>query len=192
MIKANYADKSIVIDILSESFDTNKSINYVAKQDEKRLERIRNLMDYSFELCYLFGDVYLSDDKNGCLLVLYPDKKKTNLKTILLDLKLAISCIGLGRIFKVLERETKIKKHHPKTPIYYLWFIGVKPSAQKQGIGSSLLQEAIKESKNQGKDIYLETSTLPNLPWYKKFGFNIMTELDLTYKLYILKRESLT
>lgn len=29
MIKANYSDKSLVVDILSESFDSNKSVNYV-------------------------------------------------------------------------------------------------------------------------------------------------------------------
>lgn len=191
MIKAYYADKTIVLDILSESFDLNKSVNYVAKQDKDRLKRIRNLMDYSFEMCYLFGDIYLSEDKTGCLLVLYPDKKKTTLKTILLDLKLAISCIGLSRIAKVLERESKIKVHHPKTPISYLWFIGVKSDAQKKGVGTKLLQEVIEESKLQYRDVYLETSTLTNIPWYEKFGFEIISELELTYKLFILKREHL-
>jgi ribosomal protein S18 acetylase RimI-like enzyme len=190
MIKANYTDKSLVIDIVSESFDKNKSVNYVAKQDQNRFKRIRNLMDYSFEVCYLFGEIYLSDDKTGCLLMLYPEKKKTTLKTIFLDFKLAISCVGLSGVSKVLTRESKIKKHHPKSPIYYLWSIGVKPEVQRKGIGSKLLQQAIQESKRQHRDIYLETSTLTNLPWYQKFGFNILVELDLTYKLYILKRES--
>jgi len=190
MIKANYEDKSLVVEILSQSFDANKSINYVAKQDKNRLKRIRILMDYSFEVCYLFGDIYLSEEKDGCVLVLYPEKKKTSFKTILLDIKLATTCIGLGRILKVLKRETEIKKHHPNTLIYYLWFLGVKPNAQKKGVGSKLLNEAIQESESMNRTIYLETSTLTNIPWYQKFGFAIIHELDLTYKLFILKRES--
>ena len=137
----------------------------------------------------MFGDVYLSENRRGCMLVLYPEKKKTNLKTIWLDLKLAITCIGLTRIGNVLERETKIKKYHPKTGIYYLWFIGVKSSEQKKGTGSSLVEYAIKESERQEKDIYLETSTLPNIHWYQKFGFEIIHELALSYKLFILKRD---
>ena len=191
MIKAQYTDRSVVIDILSDSFDTNKSVNYIVKQDEKRRIRIRNLIGYSFDVCYLFGEIYLSEDKNGCALILLPDKKKVTFKSVLLDIKLIFSGIGLARIATILERETQIKKYHPKTPIYYLWFIGVKTNAQRKGIGSTLLKEIIKESILNKRDIYLETSTLENIPWYQKFGCELFQELDLTYKLFILKRRSL-
>ena len=168
MIKAKYTDKSLVVDILSRSFDTNRSVNYVTKQDKNRLIRIRNLMEYSFEICSLFGEIYLSEDRNGCVLLLIPDRKKITLKSFLLDLKLTLSCIGFSRIVNVLEREWKIKKHHPKIPIYYLWFIGVNPNTQNEGIGSTLIDEIINESILHKRDIYLETSTLRNIPWYQK------------------------
>lgn len=192
MIKASYSDKPLVVDILSDSFDANKSVNYVVKQEKlnsKRKERIRKLMEYSFDVCYLFGEIYLSEDKKACALILLPDKKKTTFKSILLDAKLALSCIGLSRIFKVLERESKIKSHHPKTPIYYLWFIGVNPNDQNKGVGSALLKEVIKESTLHKRTIYLETSTLKNIPWYQKFGFEVFKELDLSYKLFLIKRD---
>jgi len=189
MKNANYEDKSLVTDILTKSFDTNQSVNYIAKQDRKRLKRIRALMDYSFEVCYLFGDVFLSDDRKACALILYPDKKKTTLKSILLDIKLILSCIGVENIKKAIARESKIKQLQPKELMYYLWFIGVDPEHQNEGIGSILLDEIINDSKNKQRPIYLETSTLKNLPWYKKYGFQIYNELDLSYKLFFLKRE---
>ncbi len=191
MIKATYTDKTVVIDILSASFDTNKSVNFVAKQDSKRKERIRLLMDYSFEICYMFGDVYLSDDRKACALVLFPERKKKNIKTILLDAKLALGCIGITRIGQVLKRETLIKSNHPKTPMYYLWFLGVNPDAQKRGRGSDLIKYVIQKSVEEKRDIYLETSTLTNIPWYEKFGFKVVKELDLGYTLYIFKRDFL-
>jgi len=189
MKNADYKDKNLVIDILTKSFDTNQSVNYIAKQDGKRLKRIRALMDYSFEVCYMFGDVFLSDDRKACALILYPDKKKTTLKSILLDIKLIFSCIGVENIKKALVRESKIKQLQPKTTMYYLWFIGVDPEHQNEGIGSVLLDEIINDSKNKQRPIYLETSTLKNLPWYKKYGFQIYNELELSYKLFFLKRE---
>ena len=100
MIKAEYHDKSLVVDILTKSFDTNQSVNYIVKQDEKRIHRIGALMDYSFEVCYMFGDVFLSDEKKACALVLYPDKKKTTLKSMLLDARLILSCVGIRNIKK--------------------------------------------------------------------------------------------
>ncbi len=189
MVRANYKDKERILDILASSFEENKSVNYIIKQDGKRVDRIRNLMDYSFEVCYRFGDVFLSDDRKGCALIVFPNKKKTTLKSILLDIKLVFSCIGLFNVKKAMDRELKIKKLHPEEAMYYLWFIGVDPNEQNKGIGSSLLMDVIKQGELKNRSIYLETSTIKNIPWYKKFGFKIYNELDLGYKIFFLKRE---
>ena len=114
MIRASKEDKKRVIDILASSFDDNKSVNYIIKQDPKRVQRISALMAYSFDICQAFGDVFLSDDKNGCALILLPDKKKTTFRSISLDVKLAISAIGLSNIKKAMSREAAINKIHPE------------------------------------------------------------------------------
>jgi ribosomal protein S18 acetylase RimI-like enzyme len=186
-VDANH--KSLVVDILIKSFDDNKSVNYVVKQDGNRYGRIRGLMDYSFNVCNAFGDVWMSDDDQACALVLYPDKKRLTLSAIMWDAKLALSVIGLTRVGQVLSRESKIKSFHPKEPFSYLWFIGVSPELQNKGRGSQLLEEIIRESDGSGRSIYLETSVNRNLPWYKKHGFEVFHSLDLTYKLYMLRRE---
>lgn len=185
---ADYTDKNRIIEILAKSFDTNQSVNYIVQQDEKRSGRIRALMDYSFEVCYAFGKVFLSEDRSACALILFPDQKRTTPKSIWLDIKLILSCVGLGNINKALARESKIKKLQPDKSMYYLWFIGVDPAHQHSGVGTRLLDEVIEDSKHEKKPIYLETSTLANLPWYKKFGFTQYDELDLGYKLFFLKR----
>jgi len=188
MKKVDYCDKKLIVNILSNSFDSNQSVNYIVKQDKKRVKRIRSLMDYSFEVCAMFGKVLLSDDRKACALVLYPDRKRTTLKSIWLDLKLIFNCIGLSNVFKAMDRESKIKKIQPKERMCYLWFIGVNPIYQGSGIGSKLLREIIEESEMEDRTIYLETSTMKNLPWYKKFGFEVYDKLNLSYTLYFLKR----
>ncbi|MFM9500732.1 GNAT family N-acetyltransferase, partial [Streptomyces galilaeus] len=77
----------------------------------------------------------------------------------------------------------------PTIPMSYLWFIGVDPVAQSQGVGSKLLQDIIDYSNSNNRPIYLETSTVKNLPWYEKFGFEVYNEQDLTYHLYFFKRD---
>ena len=187
MVRADYKDKQLVVDILSRSFDQNMSVNYIVKQDGKRAERLSKLMEYSFDICYLFGDVFLSDDRSGCALVLLPEKKKTTLKSILLDLKLIFKSTGLSNIKKALDRESKIKKLHPADPMYYLWFIGVDPKVQNKGTGTTLLKDVIQQAEAKNRSVYLETSTLKNIPWYEKFGFKVYNELDLGYRLFFLK-----
>ena len=164
MIRADYKDKDRVVKILANSFADNKSVNYIIKQDSKKPQRLLSLMEYSFNICYLFGDIFLSEDKKACALIVFTDKKITTLKSVLLDAKFAISCMGLGNIKKAMDRETKIKENHPKGLMYYLWFIGVETTEQSKGIGSKLLAEVIQEGISKGRPIYLETSTLKNIP----------------------------
>jgi len=188
MIKVGHEKKDLVVCILIESFKSNLSVNYIAGDSHGKSKRIRALMEYSFEICQLFGDVYISDDGYGCALILYPDRKKTTLKSIMLDISLLFRCIGILNIGKAMSREQNIKKIQPKEPMIYLWFLGVNPSSQHLGIGSKLLQEVIFDSERRKLPIYLETSTLKNLPWYKQFGFQIYDQLEFTYSLYFLKR----
>lgn len=187
MLKAHISDKNEIIDILAQSFIDNKSVNYIIPQDAKRIKRIKNLMSYSFELCYRFGEVLFSDDKKAVALVIYPDKKTTSFKTIWLDIKFIMSAIGIFNIQKAIKREAAINQVHPKRPLAYLWFIGVRPPDQLKGAGTQLLNEIINHTSN--KTICLETSTERNLPWYKKNGFETYKELDFGYKLYCMKLE---
>jgi ribosomal protein S18 acetylase RimI-like enzyme len=187
MIKAKTDDKALVIDLLSRSFDGNQSVNYIVRQDEKRIQRIHSLMDYSYKVCSQFGEVWLSNDQKACALLLYPHLKRTTLKSIWLDIKLMFQVIGLDGIQKAMSREAQIKKLQPKDKMTYLWFIGVDPTRQHEGIGGKLLKEIIEEANMKTLPVYLETSTLQNLPWYERFGFKIYNKLELGYTLFFLK-----
>lgn len=190
MIKSTNNNKPLILDILTKSFDTNQSVNYIIKKDGKRNKRIHALMDYSFEICKRFGKVFLSEDKYACALIVYPDKKKTTIMSILLDLKLILKCVGFQNLKKTLRRESLIKKVQPKEKMTYLWFISVSPEKQGHGIGGKMLLEILESSKMENRPVYLETSTLSNLPWYKKFGFKIYHEDDIGYKLYFLTNKT--
>lgn len=187
MIKVNNNSfKEEVIRILSAAFDDNKSVNYVVKQGPKRKKRVKKLIEYSYNVCIKYGEVYLSEDTNAAVLLLRSDKKKF---TPMLDLRLAISVITLPRVFKVMDREAKIKNRSPKEPYLYLWFIGVDPEYQRSGIGTKLLTEVLKYSEKQGLPVCLETSALSNVPWYEKHKFKIYDSIeDFGFKLAMMIR----
>ena len=188
MIHATPKHKNLIIQILCDSFDKNKSINYIVKQDQLRKQRIRILMEYSYNIAMKFGEVFISENHLSCALVLYPEKKKLSLNTIFSDLNLVFNCIGISRIGKVLEKEKKTKVCHPSILFTHLWFIGVSPKAQGKGIGQNLLHEIIAHSTKIGRPVYLETSMTENLKFYEKFGFEIYNTVDISYKIYFLRR----
>lgn len=188
MKRANLEDKDLVVDMLIKSFDSNLSVNYILKQDGRRRKRLEELMSYSFEVCHLFGEVFLSDNKRACALILYPDKKKATVRSTWLDLKLVLGSIGFNGISKTLKREALLKEVRGSELKTILWFIGVNPTDQHKGLGSNLLQSVIAYSDELRRPIYLETSNSNNLPWYAKFGFEIYAEKELDHTLYFLRR----
>lgn len=190
MREAAQKEKHLVVDILSRSFDSNRSVNYLIPQGSDRETRLRRLMEYSYDYCKLFGKVIISDDSKACALLVMPEKERTNLRSIILSIRLIAKTIGLSNLRKAVRRETAIKKLQPDPGREYLWFIGVAPEHQGEGIGSELLNSIVAEADSQRKPIYLETSVEGNLPFYQKFGFNTYAELDFGYKLFCLKRSS--
>lgn len=187
MKKALKKDGDRVVKILASAFENNKSVNYLVKQDDKREERIRHLMRYSFHVCLEFGEVWLNEDRDACALILFQEHKKTSLKTIMWDMQLIFKAIGVGAIFRTLDRESKIKSNYPKSPFAYLWFIGVDDQKQGQGKGSQLLKSLLDRYRRKGRSVYLETSTEINLPFYKRLGFDTYKTLDFGYNLFMMR-----
>ncbi|MCF2443769.1 GNAT family N-acetyltransferase [Dyadobacter sp. CY345] len=146
-------------------------------------------MEYSFDYCKLFGQIYLSDDKKACALISFPDRKRTNFRSVLLDINLITKSAGISNISKILTREKLIEQNYPSSEIYYLWFIGVAPENQNQGLGKKLLTEIIHDANQMNRPIYLETSTEKNLSWYQKAGFEIYNQLDFGYPLFLMRRK---
>lgn len=192
MYKATLQDRSCVVNILHSAFEPIKipnSINYVVKQDKKRRKRLRILMEYLFDTSFLFGEVFLSDNRKACILVQFPHKKKVTLKTIKWDLRLAFKCIGFSNIFKVLKRELALKKYHIKDPHIHPIIMAANHEDKGKGFGVRLIMELKKYYENNKLPIIIETTTKENLKLYNKFGFKIFKEThDLDYPLFFLKR----
>lgn len=190
MVRAELNDKERVVGILAQAFDTSPGINAIIKNDGKRIFRIKKLMEYAFDTSYLYGDIFLSDDKNACAILRFPERKKNWLKSIWLLLGLTFYSVGFFRIKRILGIEEVRKRiRHTTDPIAYLWFIGVDPVHQGMGVGDRLLNEIIEYSTKMHRPIYLETAIIRNVPWYKKFGFIQFHELDADCRLYFMKRE---
>ena len=185
---AKLNDKEKVVDILTASFISNKSVDYIVVNDSSRIDRIKELMSYSFDTCMSFGKVFLSDNELGCALVSFPERKKTTIKSLMQELRLVLFGIGLKNALKAMSREKRISSHYPQQPIYYLWFIGVLPDYQSRGVGSGLLSDILVDAKHENRSVFLETSTFKNIHWYKKFGLNVYHELDFGYKLYLISQ----
>jgi ribosomal protein S18 acetylase RimI-like enzyme len=70
-----------------------------------------------------------------------------------------------------------VEKHHPKERLWYLFLLAVDPSVQRSGIGTLLQRDMLEQADREGLDCYLETQKPENVPYYRRFGYEVETEL---------------
>ena len=70
-----------------------------------------------------------------------------------------------------------IDKEHPHDELWYLALLVVDPELQRSGVGGLLQQPMLRAADEAGHDCYLETQNSDNLPYYRRFGYEVVTEL---------------
>jgi GNAT superfamily N-acetyltransferase len=70
-------------------------------------------------------------------------------------------------------------RYHPQEPHWYLPLIGVEPSRQGQGLGSTLLRTSLSRCDADGLPAYLESSNPRNQPLYEQHGFQAIGEIKI-------------
>jgi GNAT superfamily N-acetyltransferase len=69
--------------------------------------------------------------------------------------------------------------HFPKEPHWYLNTLAVVPEQQGRGIGSALIEPGLARADADGLGAYLETQRESNIPFYRRFGFELTERIAL-------------
>lgn len=72
-----------------------------------------------------------------------------------------------------------VEKRHPTQPHWYLALLGVDPTRQGRGLGRALLDPVLTRCDETLESAYLETQKPENLPFYERFGFQILDEVSV-------------
>jgi GNAT superfamily N-acetyltransferase len=72
---------------------------------------------------------------------------------------------------RMLETLVLMEEHHPAEPHEYLWFLGVHPLAQGQGLGSALMAPVLDRADRAGVPTYLEATSERSKALYERHGF---------------------
>jgi ribosomal protein S18 acetylase RimI-like enzyme len=71
------------------------------------------------------------------------------------------------------------EKLHPTKAHYYLPCIGVDPAYQGKGFGSAIMAHMAAKADQDGVGCYLENANPRNIPFYQRFGFEIVNEKEI-------------
>jgi GNAT superfamily N-acetyltransferase len=69
-------------------------------------------------------------------------------------------------------------EHHPREPHWYLPLVAADPNWIGQGLGTLLMQHALRRCDEEGVAAYLESSNPRNISFYQRLGFKIIGKIQ--------------
>jgi len=170
MRKATKEDISLVIDIISESFNNNPGVNWILKKDINKKFALKRLATYAFIKAYRRKGIYISSNGKGVAVCYNTEYKYPSLKEFWHQLYFAFTSIRITHIPAVIKRESFKKSKRPESGDYlYFWFFGVKKGGGNAGF--ELKDGILKEARRLNLPLYLETAIERNKRIYERYGF---------------------
>ena len=82
-----------------------------------------------------------------------------------------------GRRAAARALSEEMKKNHPEEPHWYLAVIGSDPMVRGGGFGQALMRSRLDRCDAEAAPAYLESSHPDNIPYYQRFGFDVIGEI---------------
>ena len=86
---------------------------------------------------------------------------------------------ALPNLRRIARWEGLIQRHHPREPHWYLETLSVAPASQRGGIGTALIEPGLARADADALPAFLETQRQSNIPFYRRFGFELTEEISL-------------
>ena len=123
--------------------------------------------------------IVLAAEEDGGAALWEPPRRQRD--TWLPKLELALrTAPALGwRALTVGRAMARFPELHPAEPHWYLAVIGIDPSAQGKGAGAALIKPILARCDTEQLPAYLEASRRENVPYYERFGFEVVAPLHI-------------
>lgn len=142
-------------------------------QDQAERERRLCLVFQAFATGARHRDgaqVLVTAERTAAAIWLPPGGWKTPTTELLQQGPRLIRAFG-PRIVRALALLTRVEKHHPAEPHWYLEAIGTVPESRGRGVGPSVMTPVLDRCDAERLPAYLESSNPRNISFYERHGF---------------------
>lgn len=167
--------------VLSASHADYPAFGHAFRDPERRRRALEPFHRATVRDAIPFGAVYGADEAGRLLGIAvwlpagaFPWSAWRKLKATGAFLKVWRADPRAFRAFTRLGEASEVS--HPKDGHWSLEALGIRPEAQRRGLGSRLMRPVLDRADAGGVDCYLETSDPANVAFYERFGFKVVQE----------------
>jgi len=172
MKRATSAHKEKILQLYFDAFREVPGIVWITGGGVNNDKKVRHLMEFAYETTNQMGEIWMSDDEKAVAFMFYWHKRKPNLYTLWLNLKLIFQVVGLGRTLEIMRREHMIQQERPQNePYIYLWFIACQSDRTGMESMCDLKNGLFTKAYEERLPIYAETTVEKVVNTYIRYGF---------------------
>jgi GNAT superfamily N-acetyltransferase len=109
-----------------------------------------------------------------------PNHWKTPVRRMVRVVPALLRAAGVAGFVRAIGVLSAIEKKHPKELHWYLDSLATDPPAQRRGIGGALMAPILEKCDREGLPAYLETQKLENVAYYRRHGFEVRDEIEVS------------
>ena len=162
---------------LANAFFDDPLTSWIFPDPELRPHQLQSWMRLTTEMGLTRGHLYTAGDNQAAAIWSPPDV------TLFDDLwgprlaQLLTKELG-DRAGEVLQGLTRALASQPDDePHFYLFTLGTHPEQQGSGLGARVIEPVLAICDEQGLPAHLESSNERNLPFYRRHGFEVLSEV---------------
>ena len=174
------SDRERAVDALLGAFRDDPLYTYISPDSAERVVGMRALLSAVVQFTLVYGEAWTTPEVSGAACWLPPGRTTISIwqmprtRFALPRAMLRFSPGALRRATEVFGYADQAHARVVSGPHWYLWALGVEPSAQRRGIAGSLLQPVLNRADAEGLPCYLETETEWNVAFYERRGFAVV------------------
>lgn len=176
------ADIPQAVDLMSRAFEQDPFVDWVVRSDAKRDEGMHRFFDVCLrQLTVPYGEVWTTSDFGGVAMWTPPERFSLGVSAQLRFVGQAVRGMQARHVPSRLLAFGEIDRRHPHEPHYYLFFLGVDPERQGEGIGSRMMTAVLARCDERRMPAYLEATRPDLIPFYERFGYRPLEPFRLPY-----------
>jgi len=125
------------------------------------------------------GGAWTTDGFAGAALWIPPARPRLSSRERFFE-TLSLLPEGLTALGRGARLDALMAENHPAEPHWYLNTLAVRPEHQRHGFGSALIEPGLAAADSDGLPAYLETQREANIPFYGRFGFELVQKVSLS------------
>lgn len=174
VVPVGFGDRRSAVSVVTSGFSTDPVARWVYPTADEYLTYFPLFIKAFAGKAFEAGTAFVTRDMSGAALWLPPGVEPDEEPIVSLVEETVDDSIrpDLYQLFDLMARS------HPVEPHWYLPMIAVDTFRQGRGAGSLLLSHTLAKCDEDGLPAYLESSNPRNISLYRRFGFEIVGEIQ--------------